>query len=56
MVSNRRPQFTAELTKKLNRMLGIETKLSTLFHSQTDSQIRENELRIRIIFKILCQL
>ena len=38
MVSDRRPQFTAELTKKLNRILGIETKLSIAFHSQTDRQ------------------
>ena len=27
-----------ELTKKLNRMLGIRTKLSTVFHPQTDGQ------------------
>jgi len=27
------------LTKELNRMLGIETRLLTLFYSQTDSQI-----------------
>jgi len=28
-----------ELTKELNQMLGIETKLSTTFHPQTDGQI-----------------
>ena len=38
MVSDRGPQFAAELTKELNRMLGIKTKLSTAFHSQTDRQ------------------
>ena len=38
VVSDRRPQFAAELTKELNRMLGIKTKLSTAFHSQTDGQ------------------
>ena len=38
VVSDRGPQFAAELTKKLNRMLGIKTKLSTVFHSQTDGQ------------------
>jgi len=32
VVSDRGPQFMAELTKELNRMLGIETKLSTTFH------------------------
>ena len=38
VVSDRRPQFAAELTKELNKMLGIQTKLSTVFHSQTDRQ------------------
>ncbi len=35
---DRGPQFAAELTKELNRMLGIKTKLSTAFHPQTDRQ------------------
>ena len=38
MVSDRGLQFAAGLTKKLNRMLGIKTKLSIAFHSQTDRQ------------------
>jgi len=38
VVSDRGLQFAAELTKKLNRMLGIQTKLSTAFHPQTDGQ------------------
>ena len=41
MVSDRGPQFAAELTKKLNRMLGIETRLSTAFHPQTDGQTEQ---------------
>jgi len=32
-------QFAAKLTKELNKMLGIETKLLTLFHPQTDGQM-----------------
>ena len=32
VVSDRGPQFVAELTKELNRMLGIETRLSMAFH------------------------
>jgi len=32
VVSDRGPQFAVELTKELNRMLGIKTKLSTAFH------------------------
>ena len=38
VVSDRRLQFVAELMKKLNWMLGIKTKLSTVFHPQTDRQ------------------
>jgi len=38
VVSDREPQFAAELTKELNRMLGIETRLLTVFHPQTDGQ------------------
>ena len=38
IVSDRGPQFAAELTRELNRMLGIKTKLSTAFHPQTDGQ------------------
>jgi len=38
VVLGRGPQFVAELMKELNRMLGIETRLSTAFHPQTDGQ------------------
>ena len=38
VVSDRGPQFAAELTKELNKMLGIETRLSTVFHPQTDGR------------------
>jgi len=38
VVSDRKLQFVAKLTKKLNKMLGIETKLSMVFYSQTDGQ------------------
>jgi len=38
IVSDRGLQLVVELTKKLNRMLSIEMRLSTTFHSQTDGQ------------------
>ena len=41
VVSDRGPQFVAELTKELNRMLVIKMKLSTVFHPQTDGQIEQ---------------
>ena len=41
MISNRGPQFAAELAKELNKMLGIKTRLSIVFHLQTDGQIEQ---------------
>ena len=41
MVSDREPQFTAELTKELNKMLEIETRLLTAFHPQINGQTEQ---------------
>ena len=38
MMLDREIQFVIELTKELNNMLGIETKLLTALHPQTDGQ------------------
>jgi len=38
IISDRGPQFVAGLMRELNEMLGIKSKLSTVFHSQTDRQ------------------
>ena len=38
VISDRGPQFAAGLIKELNKMLGIETKLSTAYYPQTDGQ------------------
>ena len=38
MISDRGPQFVAKLTKELNKILGIKTKLLTSFHLQIDRQ------------------
>ena len=38
IVSDRGPQFAVELTRELNGMLGIKTKLSTAFHPQMNGQ------------------
>ena len=57
VVSNRGLQFAAELTKELNQMLRVETKLSTVFHLQTDGQTKrmnqelEQYLRFFIDYK-----
>jgi len=39
IVLDRESKFTAELTRELNKMLGIKTKMLTSFHLQTDGQI-----------------
>ena len=39
IVSDRGPQFAAEMTKELNRILEIETKLLTSYHPQTNRQM-----------------
>jgi len=38
IISDRGLQFTAGIMRELNRMLGIESKLSTVFYPQTDRQ------------------
>jgi len=38
IISDRGPQFAAGLMREPNEMLGIKTKLSTVFHPQTDGQ------------------
>ena len=41
VVSDRGSQFAAELTKELNKILGIKMKLSIAFHLQTDGQMEQ---------------
>jgi len=38
IISDREPQFMAELIRELNQMLEIESKMSIAFHPQTDGQ------------------
>ena len=38
IISDRGPQFVAGIMRELNRMLGIESKLSMTFYSQTNGQ------------------
>ena len=38
ITSDQGPQFSAQVMREINKALGISTKLSTSFHSQTDGQ------------------
>ena len=47
---DRRPQFVAQLTRELNRMLGIETKLLILFYPQTNRQTEQMNQQLEQYF------
>ena len=38
VILDRGPQFATKLIRELNKMLGIETKLSMAYHPETDRQ------------------
>ena len=42
-LSDRGPQFAAEFMRELNTILGIQTKLSTVYHPQTDYKGYQNK-------------
>ncbi|KAG9226459.1 hypothetical protein CCMSSC00406_0003338 [Pleurotus cornucopiae] len=52
IISDRGPQFASQVMRELNTLLGIQTKLSTAFHPQTDGQTeranREIETYLRM--------
>jgi len=41
IISDRGAQFAANLMRELNQILGIETRLSTAFHPQTNGQTEQ---------------
>jgi len=47
VISDRGLQFAAELTKELNRMLGVQMKLSTAFYPQTDGQTEHMNQKLK---------
>ena len=46
VISDRGLQFAAEMTRELNKMLGIETKLSTAYHPETDGQTERTNQKL----------
>ena len=54
-MSDRGPQFMVELTKELNRILGIKMKLSTVFHPQTDGQTERMNQKLEQYFQFFIE-
>ena len=52
MILDRELRFVAGLTRELNKMLGIETKLSTAYHLETDRQIERTNQKLEQYLRI----
>jgi len=52
MISDRGLQFAAGMTKELNKMLGIETKLSMAYHPETDEQMERTNQELEQYLRI----
>lgn len=52
IITDRGPQFASEMMHKLNKLLGIETKLSTAFHPQTDRQTERTNQEVEQFLRL----
>jgi len=52
IISDRGAQFVANLMRGLNQILGIETRLSTAFHPQTDRQTEQTNQELEQYLRI----
>jgi hypothetical protein len=54
IITDQGSQFASEFTRELNRLLGIETALSTAFHPQTDSQSERTNQVVEQYLRLFC--
>ena len=47
VISDRRPQFTAQFMKDLHQLVGTKTNISMVYHPQTDSQTERMNQEIK---------
>ena len=52
IILDKRPQFVAGLIKELNKILGIEIKLSIAFYPQTDRQMERTNQELEKYLRI----
>ena len=52
VISDREPQFATGLMRKLNKMLGIETKLSMAYYPETDRQMERTNQKLEQYLRI----
>jgi len=51
VISDHGPQFALGFMRELNKILGINTQLSTAYHPQTDGQMERMNQELRAIFE-----
>ena len=54
VISDQGPQFAANFTKELSRILGYEISLSTAYHPQTDGETERLNQEIETYLRIFC--
>lgn len=54
IISDRGPQFTLQVFKELGRLLGIKTKMSTVYHPQTNRSSERTNQELETYLWIFC--
>uniref|UniRef100_A0A0W0G7F9 Reverse transcriptase-rnase h-integrase n=1 Tax=Moniliophthora roreri TaxID=221103 RepID=A0A0W0G7F9_MONRR len=54
IISDRDPQFAAEVFKEMGKLLGIKQMLSTAYHPQTDGETERVNQEVEIFLRFFC--